>query len=204
MIGVGLGKGIVDRHLDGLDRAGLDQAADHAVGDAADDRQLADQALPLADPLQRLRALRGEALGDMAGRAIFGDRARAVERAGRGQRHAQHRGERREIIVRGPFDQPAQGGGERRQIVGVEQRPQAVVADLLGLQPLRLPDRADQLARPQRRDDDRARLDRHALRHAIVERAERGVEDDDTGAGRHWLRPIAACALVLEGEETTS
>ena len=44
MIRIGHRKGIVDRDLDRLDRARLDQAADHAVGNAADDRQLAHQA----------------------------------------------------------------------------------------------------------------------------------------------------------------
>ena len=112
--GSGIGEGIVDRDLDRLDRARLDQAADHAVRDAADDRKLADQPLALADPLQRLRPLRGQPLGHMAGRAIFGDRcARPRARRSR-QRHAQHRRERREIIIRGPFDQPAQRRGERR------------------------------------------------------------------------------------------
>ena len=62
MIGIGLRERRVDRDLDRLDRAGLDQAADHPVRNAGDDRQLADQAHPLADPLQRLRALRGQPL----------------------------------------------------------------------------------------------------------------------------------------------
>ena len=190
VIRIGIGEGIVDRHLDRLDRSGLDQAADHAVGDAADDRQLADQPLAFADPLQRLGALRGQALGYMAGRAIFGDRPGAVESARRGERHAKHRGKGGEIIIRGPFDQPAQGCGKRGQVVSVDQWAQAVVADLFGGEPLRLPNRADQLARPERRDDDRAGLDRHAVRHPVIERAQSGVEDDDTGAG-HCPRHIA-------------
>ena len=66
----------------------------------------------------------------MAGDAIFGDRPRALQRARRRQGHAQHRAERREIIVRGPFDQPPQRRGERRRVIGVEQRPQPIVADL--------------------------------------------------------------------------
>ena len=46
--------------------------------------QLADQPLPLVDPLERLCALRGQPVGHEAGRAIFGDRARPVERADEG------------------------------------------------------------------------------------------------------------------------
>ena len=84
-----------------------------------------------------------------------------------------------EIIIRGPFDQAAQRRGDRRDVDQAGERAQAVVADLLGLEPLGLPRHADQLARAERRDDDRARLDRHAGGHAIVERAERGVEGDD-------------------------
>ncbi len=78
--------------------------------------------------------------------------------------------------------------GERRQFVGVEQRPEPVVADLLRLRPLRLPDDADDLARPQRRDDDGAGLDPHAFRHPVVERAQGGVEENDAGTAAHAAR----------------
>ena len=60
---------------------------------------------------------------------------------------------------------------------------------------------------PERRDDDAARLDRHAVGHAIIERPERGVEGDDTGAGEGHCAPLAgsvarcnpaiSCAPVL-------
>ena len=63
MVGIGRGEGAVDIDLDRLDRAGLDQPADHAVGHVGDRRQFADQPLALADPLQRLCALRGQAAG---------------------------------------------------------------------------------------------------------------------------------------------
>ena len=65
----------------------------------------------------------------------------------------------------------------------MDQWPQPIVADLLGRRAFRLPDRADQLPWPQRRDDDRARLDRHALGHAIVERTQCSIEEDHAGAG---------------------
>ena len=199
VVGIGLRIRVVYRHLDGLDRPGLHQAPDHAVGNAADDRQLAGQPHPLADPLQSLGALRGQPVGDMAGPPIFDDRTRPFQSAGRGHRHAQHRRDRRQIIIRRPLDQPPKRHRERRQVVGVEQRSQPIVADLPGLQPLGLPDRADQLARPQGRDHDRARLDLHAVRHPIIERAESCVEDDDAGAG-HCTAISLSCA-DLKGRE---
>jgi hypothetical protein len=67
VVRIGEGKGIVDRDFDRLDCAGLDQAANDPVGNVGRQRQLAHQALPLADPLQRLCALRGEPLRDEAG-----------------------------------------------------------------------------------------------------------------------------------------
>jgi len=38
------------------------------------------------------------------------------------------------------------------------------------------------LPRAERSDDDRARFDGHSVGHAVVERPERGIEGDDTGA----------------------
>ena len=60
-IGTGQRIGRIDSHFDGFDRTDLDQPADHRIGDIGDKRQFAHQPLPLADPLERLRALRGEA-----------------------------------------------------------------------------------------------------------------------------------------------
>ncbi len=50
--------------------------------------------------------------------------------------------------------------------------------------PLGLPGDADQLARTERGDDHRTRLDRHAFGYPIVKRTEGGVKSDDTGAGK--------------------
>jgi hypothetical protein len=175
-IRVGNGIGIVDRDFDGLDRSGLDEAADDAVRHVGGERQLAHQPLPLADPLQRLAALRSEAFGNQPGGAVFGDGAMAVERRRRGERHAQHRRDRRQIIIRGPLDQPPKRRRDGRQIVGGDERAQAVVADALRLQPVLLPHHAGELPRPQRREHDRARPDAHAVRHAVVERPQSGVQ----------------------------
>ena len=71
----------------------------------------------------------------------------------------------------------------RRHVDQPGERAQAVVADFLARQPLGFPRHADQLARAQRGDHHAAGLDRHAVGHAIVERAEGGVQGDDTGAG---------------------
>jgi hypothetical protein len=189
--GVRSREGIVDRDLDRLDRAHLDQPADHPVRNAGDQGELADQPLARADPLERLRALRRQPAGDLAGRAIFGDAAPALQRPGRRQRHAQDRGDWRQIIIGGPFDQPAKRRGQRRRIIGVEQGAEAVVADLLGRQPLRLPDRAQHLARAERRDHDRTGPYIHAVGHAIVERPQSGVEQDDADSGHGSVDRVA-------------
>ena len=68
-----------------------------------------------------------------------------------------------------------------RELTDAEAK--AIVAHFLRLgQPLGLPDHAQHLPRPERRDDDRARLDAHPVRHAIVERPQSGVEQDQAGA----------------------
>ena len=61
---------------------------------------------------------------------------------------------------------------------------QAVVADLrVRAHAFGLPHHAEQLARAERDRDDAAGFGVHAVRDAIVERAERGIEDEDAGAG---------------------
>jgi len=186
VIRIGQRIGAVDINLHPLDRAGLHQPANHAVRDIGDRRQLADQALPIADSLQRLRALRGEAIRNVAGGAIFDDELLPLQRGGGGQGHAHDRSGRGEVVIRCPLDQPAQWRAQRRGVGHRDQVAQAVVADLrIGRHPLRLPHHTDELARPERRDDDRPRLDRHPARDAIIERAERGIEHQDAGTGGH-------------------
>jgi hypothetical protein len=191
MVRVGEREGIVHRDLSRLDRSGLDQSADHPVRNPGGDRKLAHQALALADPLQRLSPLGGQALGNEAGGSIFGDRPTALERARRGQCHSQHRGERGEIIIRGPFDQPPQRCSERREVVGLEQRPKAIVAHRFGIEPILLPHHARQLPRPERSEHDRPGSHRHALRHPIVERPQGGIEQEDSAAVHESLDRVA-------------
>ena len=181
---VGLREGGVYADLDRIERAGLHQPADHRIADPADHRQFAHQPLPVADPLHRLGPLFGHAIGQLAGGTIFDDGARALQRGHRRQRHAQHGGRRGEIIVGGPFDQPAQRFGQRRRVQHFQQVAQPVVADRLDIREgVFVPHHADQLARAQRRDHDAAGPGRHAMGDAIVERAEGGIEQEDTGAG---------------------
>ena len=183
---IGHGIGAVDIDLDRLDRTDLHEAADHRVADFGEKGEFADDPLAFADPLERLLALRREAGRLGAGRAIFDRGARALQCRGRGQRHAQYGGGRREVIIGRPLDQPAERRAERGDVGDREEVAQAVVADLrIRRHPVRLPHHAEQLARAQRYDDDRARLDLHAGRHTVIERPEGSVEDQDTGARRH-------------------
>jgi hypothetical protein len=182
MIGVGEREGVVHRDLHGLDRSGLAQPADHAVRDSGDIGQLAHQPLALADPFQRLSPLGRQPLGHEAGGPIFRDGAPALQRTGRGERHAQHRGQRGEIIIGGPLDQPPKGFGQRRQVVGLEQGPKAVVADRFRLEPVLLPHHPRHLPRPERREHDRPGRHLHPVRNAVIERPESGVEKEDSAA----------------------
>ncbi len=192
-IGVGSGKGMVAFHLDPLERAGIDQAAHHRLADLGMSGELADRALTAFDRGEGLFPLRGEALRNLAGRPILDHRLRAGERRGRGQDHPQHGRERREIIIGGPFGEPAQLGADRGDVDQPGERAQAIVANLLDLQSVGLPRDADQLARAERGDDHAARLDPHPVGHAIIERPERGVEGDHSGPGNpHYSLTSAA------------
>jgi len=91
-----------------------------------------------------------------------------------------------EVIIGGPLDQAAERRLERGKIVDAEQRAQAIVADLrIGGHMLRLPDDAGILARAERGEDDRAGLDVMLRIDAVIERPERGIEQEDAGALVH-------------------
>ena len=112
--GVGTGERPVglDRHR--LERAGIDQAAQHGVADLGMRGQLADRPLPAFERGQRLQPLRGHALGHVAGRPIFDQLPRPFERRGRRQHHAQHRGER----ARDNNRRPIRRGGAAGAAIG--------------------------------------------------------------------------------------
>ena len=149
MIGIGQGERRVDAHLHRFEYVLLDEAADHRVADPADHREFADQPLPVADPLQCLSALLGHAIGHGAGGPIFDDRPRALQRRHGRQRHAQHGGGGAQIIIRRPFDQPAQRFGQGRGVHHLQQIAQAIVADAFDVgKAILLPHDADDLPRP--------------------------------------------------------
>ena len=183
---IGIGQRIrrIDRHFDGFDRTDLDQPADHRIGNIGDKRQFAHQPLPLADPLERLRALRGYPVRHRARRPIFDHDAPVIERRCTRQCHPQDCRRGRKIIVRRPFDQAPQRRRNRRQIISRYQIAQPVIADFgVRRHPLGLPHHARKLPRPEGRKDNRTRRDGHALRHAVVERAKRRIEQKNTRAG---------------------
>ena len=117
MIGVRGDKGGVERNLNPFQHACLHQPAHNGFGHIGQVRQFANQALPISDPIHRLRALRRHAIQLPSRQAIFGDRACALQRGGRGKGHAQHRLRRGKIIVRRPFDQTAQRRAQRRHVI---------------------------------------------------------------------------------------
>ncbi len=77
-VGVGAVERAVGVDRDRFERAGVDQAAEHRVADFGMVGELADRALAAVEPLERLLALRGQPLGDEAGRPIFGQLARRL------------------------------------------------------------------------------------------------------------------------------
>ncbi len=192
IVGIRAGEGVVDGDLDGLDRARLHQSADHAVGDVTGQGEFPHQSLPLADPVERLLPLRRQPLGHAPVSPIFRDGAGAVQRARRGKGHPENGADRRQIIIRRPVDQAAERLGERRHIVDLEERAEPVVADLLRFQPLGIPDDAGLLPRPERGDHDRTRHGLHPLRHPIIERPKRGIEEEDSNAVHPPLDRVSA------------
>ena len=197
MIGVGAGERAVGIHRDAFERSRVDEPAQHRVADAGMIGQFADRALAAFKCGERFLALRGEARRHRPGRPVFGELARAIEGGRRRQDHPQHRRERAEVIIGGPFAQTAQRRGDRRNVDNAGKRAQPVVADLLRGQPIRFPRDAEQLPGAERRDHDRAGLDAYAVRHAIIERPERGIHRDDAGAILSHCGRNAAIATSL-------
>jgi hypothetical protein len=168
--------------FDRLKHALVGQPAQHAFGNAGDAGQLADRCLLAFQRLDRRLALRRHAFGHSAGQAVLDHRRRTAQRPAARQHHARDRGERGAIVVGGPFDQPPELGLERRHRQHRQQRAQLGLGDFGRRQPLGFPGDADDLPRAERRNHHGTRLDPHPVRHAIIERAERGVEDDEADA----------------------
>ncbi len=197
MVRVGAGQGPVGIDRYRLERAGIDQPAQNPVADSGMVGELADRALAAFERGQCFLALGRQPVGHVAGRPILDELSGTLERRRGRQYHPQHRGERRQVIVSGPFAQAAQRCGDRRHIHHTGKRPQPAIGHFIGRQPLGFPDDAEQLPRPQRRDHDRPGLDVHALGHPVIERPERYIQGDDTGSLNHQSTRNAANAATL-------
>ena len=171
-----IGAVAIDLHR--FECAVIDQPAQHAFGNPGDPCQLADRRLLAFQRVQCRLALRRHAFGHAAGQPIFGHRHGALERAARCQRHPRHAGERGDVVVRGPFDQPPERGGQRRHGQHPAQIAQLLHRNFGSREPFSFPDDPDNRARTQRAFDHGPRSDIHALGHLVVERAESGIEDE--------------------------
>ncbi len=193
LLGVELGRGEigvwavertigVDRH--GLERAGIDEAAQHGVADLRDVGQLAHGALAAGQRGERFFTLRCQAIRGVAGGAIFGQLARAVERARQKARSCA--GSRPAGSDNNPRSIRRAGAAARRSAA----TSSAAISGRRRLSPTSsLRSRSASHATPsiwrgpEWRDDDGAGFDVHAVGHAIIERTECRVQRDDAGAG---------------------
>jgi len=156
------------------------QPPDYSDGYTRLVRQFADRTLAVAQLVQCLLALRRHPVGDLAIPPIFADRPIVGKGGAARKHHPQHRCRRGKIIGGRPLDQPPQRCAQGRNIANFEQRTQFFRIDFLDRKTLGFPDNAGQLARTQRCHHDRARLDLHAVRNAVIERAQCGVKEEYT------------------------
>jgi hypothetical protein len=162
--------------------------------------ELADGALAAFERGERVFPLPGEAVGDRTGRSIFGELARTVERRRGRQHHPQYRRERAQVIIGSPLAQAPQRRGDRRHADHARERPQPAVRHFVGRQPVGFPRNAEQLPRPERCYDDRAGGGVDPVRHPVIERPERSIKGDDTGAiDAHAARNAANAASLRAG-----
>ena len=171
-----------------LDGAGFHKSPDHRVRHLRPAGKFAHQPLAARQRGDRCFALRRHALRDLAGQAVLRDRAGAVERGRRGDRHAHHRGERRIIIAADPLAQAAQAFGQRRRIVDGVHLAQLGSVHFLCRQPLGLPDHAGNFARAEGDANDAARR-RFQLSPAVHNRAPpapRSASERAGGAARRF------------------
>ena len=172
--------------LDRFEHPLVYKPAQHPFGHPCDPRQLADRRLLALQRLDRRQPLRRHPLGQPAREAVF-DRGRCpLERATRTQRHPRHRSQRRAVIIRRPLDQPPQRRGQGRNRHNLAQGPQFLRRNVRSGQSFSFPDDPDDCARTQRASHDRTRANVHALGHAIVERAQGGIEDEAAHAVHRW------------------
>ena len=107
-IGQGCCTGSKGRNLFPVKHPQLLQSPDHRARYARLVRQFADRALAVAELVQRLSALRGHSVGQLAIPPIFAHRTIVGKGRAARKNHAQHRCRRGKIIGRRPLDQPAQ------------------------------------------------------------------------------------------------
>lgn len=160
----------------------IDQPAQHPFADIGQTGQFADRRLFAFQCGHCPFALGRHPFGHSARQAVFGHRRRAFQRAAARQDHPRDRCQRGAVIVRSPFDQPPQFGAQWRHWQYFEQRTQAAVRNPFRRKPTFLPHDSDHLTRAKRSKHDRSRHDIHAIGHAIVERAERGIHHQESGA----------------------
>ncbi|MEY9106359.1 hypothetical protein ABH999_002555 [Bradyrhizobium yuanmingense] len=174
------------RHWLNRERAFIDEAVDHARGDAG---LLGRLGLAVQQPVRQQRdnalARRCQALRRIAGQAHAGAHPLRAEIFAHAQAHAQHHAARAQRVVCDPVHHRAQLRLERRNVELLADLLEAVMQARIGIGVL-APDHGQHLARTERHTDEIASLQLHAARHLVgiglVER-DRHQHIDHAGGG---------------------
>ena len=178
-IRVGFFRDRLGRQHQRLQRALVDQAVNHAHGDAELARRVALAASDtVAKKFKHAPARRGHARRRRAGHAHTDPLAFGAEMFAHAQAHAQHHAARGHGVIGHPIDEVAQLVLERRQIELFLDVLEPVVEPRIGLGVLR-PDHCGRLARAERHGHDVAGRQRQRLRHPVGIGPVEGDRDED-------------------------
>ena len=165
--GVPVGQGL------GGERAGIDQAIDHAWTDAGCLGQARlDPDQPVLGRVEHAGARRSHALRLSTRQPHAVTRRRRIEGAAGAHHHAQHHAGRGQRVACHPVGEVERDARQRRHVVDqLDDLAQFLAVDLWRRLALRArPHRGEIIDRPERHDHELPRLDRHALGHEIVVR----------------------------------
>jgi len=166
-IGIGRLRDRLGRQHHGGERAFVDEAVDHAGGNARLARGIGLAAHhAVGEKIEHAPARSGQALGRRARKPHADALAFGAEMLAHAQAHAQHHAASGQRVIRDPFDKPAQFRLERREFEPLLDVLEPIIEPRIRVGVLG-PDHAGGLARPERDSDDVARRKLKRGRHAV-------------------------------------